>query len=451
MGRLFGTDGIRGIANTELDPTLAFKLGKASAQLLAEESKKRGTFVIGHDGRISSDMLCCALISGICSAGHSVISAGIIPTPAVAYLTKKYSADAGIVVSASHNSFEYNGIKIFDKNGSKLSDILEEAIESAISSESSITSQISHGDVGRIIHKGDPAGEYASHVKSSSGTLLSGLRIALDCSNGACSHTAEKIFKDLGAELHLINASPNGININDRCGSTHPEALSTYVKAHSLDAGAAFDGDGDRCICVDENGDVFDGDKIMALCASELLKKGRLTKNTVVGTVMTNLGLIKFFDGLGIRFIATKVGDKFVSEEMSANSYAFGGEQSGHIIFGEHSSTGDGQLTALQVFSIMKSRKQKLSDLASIITLCPQYTRNVPITKNGKLHFSADKDIERSIKNARDKLTGGRIIVRPSGTEPLIRIMAEGYDEKEVLSVALSLEKEISEALKKYE
>ena len=451
MGRLFGTDGIRGIANSELSCKTAFCVGQAAAQVLTEGGRRRPLFVVGGDSRISTGMLAASLTSGLASLGADVIDLGLIPTPAVSYLTEKYKADAGIMISASHNTFEYNGIKIFGGNGRKLPDLLEEKIESTVQCGELDTSRITGIDVGRIYREENAVKDYADHVKSTVMYSLSGLRIALDCANGATSVTAERIFTDLGAEVTLLNASPDGININENCGSTCPDSLAEYVKANGLDCGAAFDGDGDRCICVDENGSFCDGDSIMAVCATDLMRRGRLNKSTVVGTVMTNLGLVNFYKENGIDFIATKVGDKFVSEEMTLGEYSFGGEQSGHIIFGDFAVTGDGQLTAAQLFSFMRRSKKPLSELTSAMTPYPQCSVSIPVTKKGKLGFFTDHEIGCAISKAKEQLRDGRIVVRPSGTEPLLRIMAEGKNSAQVESVANELKSSLIFLLAKYE
>ncbi len=448
MGRLFGTDGVRGIANSELSCTRSFGIGQAAAAVLTEGCRRRPIFVIGGDTRASTDMLSAALCAGLCSVGADVIDLGVIPTPSVSYLVGKYKADAGIAVSASHNTFEYNGIKIFGGNGRKLPDMLEDKIESLVL-DSSQAPQCPTGDgVGRITRAEDAIKDYIDHVKSSVMYSLSGMRIALDCANGAASLTAKKLFTDLGAEVTILFGDPDGININMDCGSTHIEKLSKFVKENDFDCGAAFDGDADRCLCVDESGNVIDGDRIMAICALDLASRGRLPKRTVVGTVMSNLGFIRFCEQNGLKFIATKVGDRFVLEEMLIGDYSFGGEQSGHIIFRDFAATGDGQLTAAQLFSLVNRSKKTLSQLAECMTPSAQINVNVAVSNDGKLRFYTDEAISYAIENAKAILgENGRIVVRPSGTEPLIRVMAEGDSIDKIRSIANEVADTIKAAL----
>lgn len=448
MGRLFGTDGIRGIANTGLTCELAFNVGRASATVLTDSSRKRPTFVIGSDTRASSDMLCAALIAGLCSLGADVIQLGVIPTPAVAFLVGKYKADAGIMVSASHNPAEFNGIKIFGGNGFKLPDMLEERIEELILSGDTVYAAPTGKDVGKLIHSTSAAKDYADHVASTAYYSLEGLNIAIDCANGSASTTARLLFEKLGASATFLSDKPDGTNINDGCGSTHIDTLAEYVVRNGLDGGVAFDGDADRCLCVDENGSVIDGDVIMAICALDLKARGKLSKNTVVGTVMSNFGLTRFCEDNSIRFVSTKVGDRYVLEEMLCGEFSFGGEQSGHIIFRDFATTGDGQLTAVQLLSIAKHSRKKLSELSCIMTRYPQTTVNVRISAEGKLAFFTDKEIEQKIQKAKELLGDtGRIVVRPSGTEPLIRVMAEGMDTDLIERVAAEVADVIKERL----
>ena len=437
MGRLFGTDGIRGIANTELTCELAFNVGRASAAVLTDSSRKRPTFVIGSDTRASSDMLCASLVAGLCSLGADVIQLGVIPTPAVAFLVGKYKADAGIMVSASHNPAEFNGIKIFGGNGFKLPDMLEERIEELILDGGAAYELPTGKDVGKLTYATGAAKDYAEHVASTSYYSLDGLSIAVDCANGAASSTARLLFEKLGAKVKILSCEPDGTNINDACGSTHVEALAEQVVRDSLDCGVAFDGDADRCLCVDEKGNMIDGDVIMAICALDLKRRGKLSGNTVVGTIMSNFGLTKFCEDNDIRFVATKVGDRYVLEEMLLGEFAFGGEQSGHIIFRDFATTGDGQLTAVQLLSIMKNSGKRLSELTLVMNKYPQTTINIKISAEGKIAFYTDKEIERAIERAKETLgRSGRIVARPSGTEPLIRVMVEGMDTELIESVA---------------
>lgn len=450
MGRLFGTDGIRGIANKDISCELAMKVGKAVATVLSDGSRRRPVIVIGSDTRASSDMISSCIIGGICSVGADVIQLGVIPTPAVAYLIVKYKADAGIVISASHNTAEYNGIKIFGGDGFKLPDALEERIEAIVLDGIVEPAEPTGSGVGKLTYAVTKAPrDYISHVKSSVLYSLDGLKVAVDCANGAASVTAEKLFSDLGAEVTVIAAKPNGSNINDGCGSTHIENISNFVKEHDLDCGISFDGDADRCLCVDENGDVVDGDAIMAICALDLKERGRLNQNAVVGTIMTNFGFTKFCTDNGLRFISTKVGDKYVLEEMLLEDYSFGGEQSGHIIFRDFATTGDGQLTAVQLLSLIRRKGKKLSELASIVKKYPQTILNVRVSDEGKLAFYTNPEVKAATEKAKEAIgASGRVVVRPSGTEPLIRIMVESDDseitERIANELASVIEKQLS-------
>ena len=448
MGRLFGTDGVRGIANTELTCELAMEIGRAAATVLSDGRRNRPTFVIGSDTRASSDMLGASLIAGLCSVGADVIQLGVVPTPAVAYLVGKYKADAGVMISASHNPAEFNGIKIFSGNGFKLPDMLEERIEELILEKKKNYAKPLGGEVGKITYAKDAANDYIRHVKSTAHEGLSGLRIAIDCANGSASVTAPALFKQLGAEVSILSAKPDGENINKDCGSTHLEALSKYVTDNGLDCGIAFDGDADRCLCVDENGETVDGDFIMAICALDLKNRGKLNKNTVVGTIMTNFGFGKFCEENGLRFIATKVGDRYVLEEMLLEDYSFGGEQSGHVIFRDFATTGDGQLTATQLLVMLKKSGKKLSELASVMKRYPQTMINLKISNEGKIAFYTDREINEKLEEAKNTLgTSGRIVVRPSGTEPLIRVMVEGSDEAQIEKIAQDVANTITERL----
>ncbi len=448
MGRLFGTDGVRGIANTELTCELAMKIGRAAAEVLADGCRHRPTFVIGSDTRASSDMLSSAICAGLCSVGADVIHLGVIPTPAVAYLVGVYKADAGIMISASHNPAEFNGIKIFSGNGFKLPDMLEEKIEDIILDQNYVFSTPIGGEVGRLSYAKDAAKDYIRHIKSTVHFALDGLHIAIDCANGSASTTAPTLFAELGADIHILSHSPDGVNINRDCGSTHLEALSEYVVANHLDCGVAFDGDADRCLCVDEKGELVDGDRIMAMCALDLKKRGKLNGNTVVGTIMTNFGFGRFCEENGLRFIATKVGDRYVLEEMLLEDYSFGGEQSGHVIFRDFATTGDGQLTAAQLLCLMKCEKKPLSELASVMTRYPQTTVNLKISAEGKIAFYTDKEINEKLEEAKTLLgKQGRIVVRPSGTEPLIRVMVEGMDTDQIHAIAEDVASTISRRL----
>lgn len=437
MGRLFGTDGVRGVANTELTCELAMNIGKAAAMVLINDEVKHPTFLIGKDTRLSGDMLEGALIAGLCSVGANVRLLGVIPTPAVAYLVGKYKADAGIMISASHNPFEFNGIKIFNEDGYKLPDDLEEEIEAIVLDGKIPYSKPDFENMGTVSIETNAVADYVEHVQCTIENDLSGLEIALDCSNGSASRTAQLLFEGLGAKCHMLSDDPNGVNINDECGSTHMEQLMDYVREHNLDAGLAFDGDADRCLAVDDNGNLVDGDYVMAICALDMKSRGKLKKDTVVGTIMTNMGFNRFCDVNELNFVSTKVGDRYVLETMLREGYNIGGEQSGHIIFLNHATTGDGQLTGVQLLSLINRRNAKLSSLATLMERFPQVLINVKVSQEGKMRFYTDKEIKAEIKRVEEILgETGRIIVRVSGTEPLIRVMVEGEDAEKIAKLA---------------
>ncbi|MBQ7820909.1 MAG: phosphoglucosamine mutase [Clostridia bacterium] len=451
MGRLFGTDGVRGIANEALTCERAMQIGRAAAAVLSNNRRSIPKVLIGMDTRLSSDMLANALCAGLCSVGADVVLLGVVPTPAVAYLVGKYKANAGIMISASHNPYEFNGIKIFNEDGFKLADEIEERIESIVLDGMPTLKLADAQNIGRVTYATNAIDDYIEHITSSSICSLDGMEIAIDCANGSASMSARKLFEGLGAKVHVLSDTPDGTNINDGCGSTHLEALREYVLEHGLCAGIAFDGDADRCLCIDDNGNDVDGDFIMAICALDLKERGKLRRNTVVGTIMTNFGFTKFCEKNDIRFIPTKVGDRYVLEEMLLEGYSLGGEQSGHVIFRDFATTGDGQLTAVQLLTHIKRSKMKLSELASVMTRYPQYIVNIKTTDEGKLAFYTDSDVKAILKNAEDKLRDtGRIVVRPSGTEPLIRVMTEGEDNALTESVAKETAEAISEKLSTY-
>jgi phosphoglucosamine mutase len=428
MGRLFGTDGVRGIANTELTCELAFKIGRAAAAVLSRGMRRRPVFVLGMDTRISSDMLGAAVTAGLCSVGADVISVDVVPTPAVAYLVGKYKADAGIMISASHNPYEYNGIKVFSGDGYKLPDALEDQIETIVIDRKGELDGKPDTSVGKRTFESGAVKDYVDHLRSSVPNSLDGIKVAVDCANGSASVSAAKLFEALGADATILNASPDGENINVNCGSTHIEGLAAYVRENGFDAGVAFDGDADRCLCVDEKGNVIDGDEIMAICATDLAERGKLRSKTVVGTILTNFGFGKFCEENGLKFVATKVGDRFVLEEMLLNEYDFGGEQSGHIIFRDFATTGDGQLTAIQLLSLMKRKDKKLSEMAAMKKY-PQVMRNIRISNDAKVLYYTNERIKQAVEAGKRTLgEDGRVVVRPSGTEPLIRVMTEGSD-----------------------
>ena len=396
-------------------------------------------------------MLANALCAGLCSVGADVVLLGVVPTPAVAYLVGKYKASAGIMISASHNPYEFNGIKIFNEDGFKLADEIEERIESIVLDGTPKLKFADSENIGRVTYATNAIDDYVEHITSSSICSLDGMEIAIDCANGSASVSARKLFEGLGAKIHVLSDTPDGTNINNGCGSTHLEALRDYVLEHKLCAGVAFDGDADRCLCIDDLGNVIDGDFIMAICALDMKERGKLRRNTVVGTIMTNFGFTKFCEKNDIRFIATKVGDRYVLEEMLQEGYSLGGEQSGHVIFRDFATTGDGQLTAVQLLTHLKRSKMKLSELASVMTRYPQYIVNIRTTDEGKLAFYTDSDIKAILKDAEDKLAEtGRIVVRPSGTEPLIRVMTEGEDNELTERIAKDTAAAISEKLSSY-
>ena len=442
MGKLFGTDGIRGVVNAGLDATLAYKVGLAAAQVLTREGNHKPLVAIGKDTRISSDLLEGALIAGLCSAGADVLHLGVIPTPAVAWITVDNKADAGIVISASHNPFEHNGIKIFNGQGFKLSDALEGEIEDIILSGKEVPLK-THGDIGRVIYADQKEREdYIDHLASTVSTDLAGMRILVDCANGASSATAARLF-DRFPELHtdVINADPDGVNINNGCGSTHLDKLCTMVKAGGYDLGIAFDGDADRCLACDELGNEIDGDQIMAVCGQDLMSRGELPGNAVVATVMSNLGLHVFCRERGMQLLCTDVGDRNVLEKMEECGYVLGGEQSGHMIFRRYATTGDGQLTALQLLALLHRSGKKASELVVDCKRYPQLLVNVAVAdKAKKAEIMANADLKAAIAQQEARLAGdGRILVRPSGTEALIRVMVEAKDKETAKSCAHEL------------
>ena len=437
MGRLFGTDGARGIANSELTCEMAMNIGRAAAFVLTRENVKHPKVLIGKDTRASSNMLEMALAAGLCSVGADVVLAGFIPTPAVAYLISDCGADAGVMISASHNPCEYNGIKLFNNCGYKLPDAIEEEIESLVLDDMSSIKFPVGGDVGNVFIRHDYVDKYIDHVVNSTDVRLEGLKIALDCSNGSASYTAQRIFKALGAELHIMHANPDGENINANCGSTHMNGLIDYVNAYGMDLGLAFDGDSDRCLAVDEKGNLIDGDRLIAIFAKSLKEQGKLKGNTAVVTVMTNIGFKQFAKENGINVAETGVGDRYVLEEMLKNDYVIGGEQSGHIIFKDFATTGDGQLTGVQFASIIAKTGKTASELASVMQVFPQTMVNVSATPELKSLLKTDADIKNAINSVAEKLgVEGRILVRASGTEPLIRVMLEGKNIKEIAAMA---------------
>ena len=437
MGRLFGTDGARGIANSELTCELATNIGRAAAYVLTEKTTEKPKVLIGKDTRVSSNMLEMALAAGLCSVGADVVLVGFVPTPAIAFLVKDREADAGIMISASHNPCEYNGIKIFDGNGYKLPDALEEEIEALVLDDMSPIKFPVGGEVGSVFLRHDYVDLYIDHLAKSVDTDLSGLKIAIDCANGCASYTAEKLFTRLGATVHMMHCNPNGVNINARCGSTHMEDITDYINGHDMDLGLAFDGDSDRCLAVDENGKLIDGDRMIAVFALDMKEKGILKDDTAVVTVMTNLGFKQFAERSGINVLETKVGDRYVLEEMLKNDYQIGGEQSGHIIFKRFATTGDGQLSGAMLAAILAKTGKPASEIASVMTVLPQTLVNINASPELKEKLNTDSDIKTAIESVKKELgKSGRILVRASGTEPLIRVMLEGENIAEIKRLA---------------
>ncbi|MED0661127.1 MULTISPECIES: phosphoglucosamine mutase [Bacillus] len=429
MGKYFGTDGVRGVANSELTPELAFKLGRFGGYVLTKNAK-RPKVLIGRDTRISGHMLEGALVAGLLSIGAEVMRLGVISTPGVAFLTKVMGAQAGVMISASHNPVADNGIKFFGPDGFKLSDEEELEIEKLLDANEDNLPRPIGKELGQVTDYFEGVQKYIQYLKQTVDEDFEGIHIALDCAHGATSSLATHLFADLEADLSTMGASPNGLNINDGVGSTHPEALAQFVKEKGADVGLAFDGDGDRLIAVDENGQIVDGDQIMYICAKYLQQEGRLKQSTVVSTVMSNLGFHKGLEELGIKSVQTAVGDRYVVEEMKKNNYNLGGEQSGHIIFLDYNTTGDGLLTGLQLVNIMKLTKKPLSELAAEMKKFPQKLVNVRVTDKHKV--LENEKVKKAIQEAEEEMKGnGRILVRPSGTEPLVRVMAEAPTEEE--------------------
>lgn len=431
MARMFGTDGVRGVAGTELTIELATKLGQAGAYVLTKEKSHKPTIMVGCDTRISGGMLANALMAGICSVGANAIYVGVAPTPAIAYLTRKHKVDAGVVISASHNPMEFNGIKFFNGEGYKLSDELEDEIEALIKNDMKDIDFPTGAGIGKIDYRFDIVDEYVEFEKETVPVDLSGLKIVIDCAEGASSYTSVKALKDLGADLIAIHTEPDGTNINADCGSTHMDELKARVVSEKADVGIAFDGDADRMLAVDENGKMVDGDEIMAICGNYLKSKGRLAKDTIVVTVMTNLGFSIMGKEQDINIEKTKVGDRYVLENMKENGYNLGGEQSGHVIFLDDNTTGDGLLSALHLLQVMVDTGKPLSELAKVMEVLPQALVNAKVPNDKKENYMEYSDIAEAIAELEKKFAGeGRVLIRPSGTEPLVRVMIEGKDQK---------------------
>ncbi len=442
MGKLFGTDGVRGIANKDLSANLSFMLGFAGATVLTNKLSHKPKILVAKDTRLSGDMLECALCAGICQTGAQVISLGVVPTPAVSYLIKKYGADAGVVISASHNSFEYNGIKFFDSQSHKLSDELEEKIEDFILNFKNYDINLpTCEDIGHIKIASDGADEYIKYLSDTIDCSFNGVNILLDCANGSNSFIAPKALKLLGANVNCINCTPNGININDNCGSTHINTLEDKIRnERKYDIGISFDGDADRMLAVDENGIRLTGDEIMLIIAKHMKQEGRLLKNTIVATKMSNLGFFIAAEKLGINVIKTDVGDRHVLEQMLKGSYTLGGEESGHIICLDYNSTGDGLLSALLLLKIMKTTSTPLSELRKIVTILPQVLINANIKNADRERILQNEKLLCEIGALEEKLgDNGRVLIRPSGTEPVVRVMLEGSDKEFIYTQAKKL------------
>ena len=439
MREFFGSDGVRGIANTELDCDLAYKLGRAGGYVLTK-GKEKVKVIVGKDTRVSGDMLESALIAGLMSVGCDVITVGVIPTPGVAYLTRFYNADCGVVISASHNPVEYNGIKFFYQDGYKLDDEIELEIEKYIKDISKVEVRPTGNKVGRKLHQHDAVRDYVDYLKSIVNVDLSGIKVVLDCANGAAYKVGPMVFEELGATVISINNTPDGNNINDKCGSTHPDSLQKAVVELNADLGLAYDGDADRLISVNEKGQIVDGDHIMILSAIYLKKHNKLAQDTLVVTVMSNIGLVIAAKENNIELATTAVGDRYVLEEMKNKGYNLGGEQSGHMIFLDYNTTGDGVLSSLVLAQIVKEEGKTLSEHASVMTQYPQVLVNARIKNENKNKYMEDAEIKSEIERIEKLMAGeGRVLIRPSGTEPLVRVMLEGKDEGQLRELATNL------------
>ncbi len=431
MARLFGTDGVRGVANEELTPTLAMQLGQAGAYVLSKENEHKPTIMVGCDTRISGDMLANALMAGACSVGANVVYVGVVPTPAVAYLTKKYKVDAGVVISASHNPVEFNGIKFFDGNGYKLPDSLEDEIEALIRSGMKEIKFPVGSRVGKIKYRTDAREEYINHAIRAVNVNLNHMKIVVDCAEGAAYYTSVEALKELGAEVVAIHNNPDGTNINANCGSTHMEELMARVVYEKAGVGLAFDGDADRLLAVDENGEVVDGDQIMAIVGLHMKKQGKLKKNTVVATIMSNLGFFLMGEKNQLHMEQTKVGDRYVLERMREIGASLGGEQSGHVIFLDENTTGDGLLSALHLLQVMADTGKPLSELKQVMEVLPQALVNAKVPNHKKENYMDYPEIAEAIAELEKQFAGeGRVLIRPSGPEPLVRVMIEGKDQE---------------------
>lgn len=430
MARLFGTDGVRGVANEELTPLLAMQLGQAGASVLTKEKDHKPTIMVGCDTRISGDMLANALMAGVCSVGANAVYVGVIPTPAIAYLTRKYKVDAGVVISASHNPVEFNGIKFFDGNGYKLPDAMEDEIEDLIRNDMKGIKFPTGSRVGKIKYRTDAREEYINHAVQSVPVNLNHMKIVVDCAEGASFYTSVEALKELGGDIVAIHNNPDGTNINANCGSTHLEELKARVVYEKAALGLAFDGDADRLMAVDEKGNKIDGDQIMAIVGNHMKSAGKLKGDTIVATVMSNLGFFLMAKEQGIVVEQTKVGDRYVLERMKEIGANLGGEQSGHIIFLDENTTGDGLLSALHLLQVLVETGKPLSELASIMDVLPQALVNAKVPNHKKDSYMDYPEIATAIAELTEKFDGeGRVLIRPSGTEPLVRVMIEGKDQ----------------------
>jgi len=448
MSRLFGTDGVRGVANKELTPLLAMQLGQAGASVLTKETSHKPTIMVGCDTRISGDMLANALMAGVCSVGANAVYVGVVPTPAVAYLTRKNYMDAGVVISASHNPVEFNGIKFFDANGYKLPDAMEDEIEAIIKNDMKDLAFPTGTEIGSITYRTDAREDYVKHATEAIPVDLHGMKIVADCAEGASYYTSVEALKLLGADVVAIHNNPDGTNINAGCGSTHMEELMERVKAEKADVGLAFDGDADRLLAVDEKGNKVDGDQIMGIVGNYLKEQKKLKKDTIVATVMSNLGFFLMGEKQGIHMEQTKVGDRYVLERMRQIGANLGGEQSGHVIFLDENTTGDGLLSALHLLQVLVDTKKPLSELATIMEVLPQALVNAKVPNDKKNSYMENPQIADAIDALTKKFAGeGRVLIRPSGTEPLVRVMIEGRDQNRIQEEAEKLAALIESAM----
>ena len=448
MSRLFGTDGVRGVANKELTPLLAMQIGQAGASVLTKETSHKPTIMVGCDTRISGDMLANALMAGVCSVGANAVYVGVVPTPAVAYLTRKNHMDAGVVISASHNPVEFNGIKFFDANGYKLPDAMEDEIEAIIKNDMKDLAFPTGTEIGSITYRTDAREDYVKHATEAIPVDLHGMKIVADCAEGASYYTSVEALKLLGADVVAIHNNPDGTNINAGCGSTHMEELMERVKAEKADVGLAFDGDADRLLAVDEKGNKVDGDQIMGIVGNYLKEQKKLKKDTIVATVMSNLGFFLMGEKQGIHMEQTKVGDRYVLERMRQIGANLGGEQSGHVIFLDENTTGDGLLSALHLLQVLVDTKKPLSELATIMEVLPQALVNAKVPNDKKNSYMENPQIADAIDALTKKFAGeGRVLIRPSGTEPLVRVMIEGRDQNRIQEEAEKLAALIESAM----